>query len=221
MLAKLSSSMMCANFRNLEKDVRILEEIGVEYLHMDIMDGHFVPNFTMGPDMLNSIRDMSKLPFDIHLMVEKPENFIDIFNLQEGDLVSVHQESTVHLQRVLQKISDKGARPAVAINPATPLIMIKHVLTDIDMVLIMTVNPGFAGQKLVPSTLEKIREIYDLREKYNLKFAIEADGNISFENARKMRLAGTDIFVVGSSSLFNGKSTIKEASIKLREAINL
>ena len=221
MKAMISPSMMCADFRNLERDVRKLEEIGVEYLHMDIMDGHFVPNFTMGPDMLNCIRDITNIPFDIHLMVEKPENYIDIFKLQKADIVSVHQESTVHLQRVLQKIREKGASPAVAVNPATPLIMIKHVLTDVDMVLIMTVNPGFAGQKLVPATLEKIKEAYDLREKYNLEFAIEADGNVSFENARKMRLAGADIFVAGTSSLFNSKMTIEESSSKLREAINL
>lgn len=220
MKAKLAPSIMCANFKNLENDIRTLEKIGADYLHLDIMDGHFVPNFTMGPDILRNIREMTSIPFDIHLMVEKPENYINMFNPQAGDIVSVHQEATVHLQRVLQQIRDTGAKPAVAINPATPVFMIKHVLTDVDMVLIMTVNPGFAGQKLVPAALDKIREVYELRREYNLGYEIEVDGNVSFENARKMRLAGADIFVAGTSCMFRKDMPIEDASGKFFEVIS-
>lgn len=220
MKGKISPSIMCADFGNLERDIRVMEKLGVEYLHMDIMDGHFVPNFTMGPDMLNAIRRLTDIPLDIHLMIEKPENYIDIFKPRPGDIVCVHQESTVHLQRVLSKIRDTGAKTGVAVNPATPLVMIKHVLSDVDMVLIMTVNPGYAGQKLVPATLEKIKELNDLRIKHNLPIEIEVDGNVSFENARLMRLAGADIFVAGTSSMFDRNMGMEAAGERLREAIS-
>jgi len=220
MKGKISASIMCADFRNLEREVKLLEKLGIDYLHFDIMDGHFVPNFTMGPDILIAIREITDMPFDIHLMIEKPENFIDLFELKKGDLVSVHQESTYHLQRVLQKIKDKGAGTAVALNPATPVEMIKYVLSDIDMILIMTVNPGFAGQKLVPATLDKIQEVKQLINLNKLSIEIEVDGNVSFENAKKMRLCGADIFVAGTSSLFNRSIGLEVASEKLKNAIS-
>jgi ribulose-phosphate 3-epimerase len=220
MKAKISPSLMCIDFKHMEREIRLLEKVGVDYMHMDIMDGHFVPNFTMGPDILKAVREMTDIPIDIHLMIEKPENYIDIFDPQPKDIVCVHQESTVHLQRVLQRIRDMGARPGVAINPATPLCMISHVLRDVEMVLIMTVNPGYAGQKLVPATLDKIREMREIIDTHHLNIEIEVDGNVSFENARKMRQAGADIFVAGSSSLFNRQLGIEAAGIKLKEAIS-
>lgn len=219
MKKKLSPSIMCANFGNLERDIRLLEKVGAEYLHFDIMDGHFVPNFTMGPDLMASVREMTDIPFDIHLMIERPEDYIHIFDPRPGDLVCVHQEATVHLQRALQRIKDTGAKAAVAINPATPICMIKHVLPDVEMVLIMTVNPGYAGQKLVPATLEKITELRELIREKGLSIEIEVDGNVSFENAAKMSQAGADIFVAGSSSIFDRKLGIEEAAVRLREAI--
>lgn len=220
MKAKISPSIMCANFKSLEKDIKLLENIGVDYLHLDIMDGHFVPNFTMGPEILKAIREITDIPFDIHLMVEKPENYIDIFELRPKDIVCIHQESTIHLQRVLQKIREKGAKPGVAVNPSTPLIMIKHVLCDVDVVLVMTVNPGFAGQKLVPATLGKIEEMNELRREHSMPIEIEVDGNVSFENAVKMRKAGADIFVTGMSSYFNKEIGLEAAAERFSHLVN-
>lgn len=220
MPGKISPSIMCADFKHLEENIKILEQIGVEYLHFDIMDGSFVPNFTLGPDLMRAVREITNLPFDIHLMVKHPENHIALFDIKPGDLVSVHQESTIHLQRTLQKIKDYGAKAAVALNPATPIYSIEDVLDDIDVVLIMTVNPGFAGQKLVPATIRKIANMkkYLVGNGYG-HIEIEVDGNVSYENARKMREAGADIFVAGTSSLFIKGVSIPESAEELRKSI--
>jgi len=220
MSGKISPSIMCADFRHLENNIKTLEQVGVEYLHFDIMDGNFVPNFTLGPDLMRSVREITNIPFDIHLMVDHPENHIALFDIKPGDLVSVHQESTVHLQRTLQKIKDCGAKAAVALNPATPIYSIEDVLDDIDVALIMTVNPGFAGQKLVPATLRKIANMKRyLKENGYGHIEIEVDGNVSYENARKMREAGADIFVAGTSSLFIKGESISETARELRKSI--
>lgn len=220
MPGKISPSIMCADFRHLEENIRLLEQAGVEYLHFDIMDGNFVPNFTLGPDLMRSVREITNIPFDIHLMVQHPENHIATFSPNQGDLVSVHQESTIHLQRTLQKIKDYGAKPGVALNPATPIYSIEDVLDDIGFVLIMTVNPGFAGQKLVPATLRKIFNLknYLVQKGYD-HIQIEVDGNVSFENAVKMREAGADIFVAGSSSIYMKGTGILQAAEQLRKCI--
>ena len=221
MPGKISPSIMCADFRHLEDNIKILEKAGVEYLHFDIMDGSFVPNFTLGPGLMKSVREITGIPFDIHLMVQHPENHIGLFDLKPGDLVSVHQESTVHLQRVLQKIKDLGAKAAVALNPATPIYSVEDVLDDIDVVLIMTVNPGFAGQKLIPATLKKISHMKKyLAEQGYGHIKIEVDGNVSYENARKMREAGADIFVAGTSSLFMKGIDILDSALELRRCID-
>jgi len=217
---KISPSIMCANFRNLEEDIRQLEKAGVEYLHFDIMDGSFVPNFTLGPDLMKAVREITRIPFDIHLMVQRPENHVALFDIRPGDLVSVHQEATVHLQRTLQKIKDAGGKAAAALNPATPIYSIEDVLEDLDAVLIMTVNPGFAGQKLVPATLDKITRMKRfLEEKGYGGVEIEVDGNVSYENAVKMRKAGADIFVAGTSSLFRKGVDIAASAEELRRCI--
>lgn len=220
MSGKISPSIMCADFRNLERTIRNLEKIKVDYLHFDIMDGNFVPNFTLGPDFMNSIREITNIPFDIHLMVQHPENHLHLFNIQPGDIVSIHQESTIHLQRTLQKVKEYGAKAAVALNPATYIYSIEDILADIDVVLIMTVNPGFAGQKLVPATIKKISNMKRLLiERGYDNIVIEVDGNVSYENARKMREAGADIFVAGSSSLFVKGECVIESAEKLRKCI--
>lgn len=219
MSKKISPSLMCCDFMNLKEQLGVFKKENIEYLHIDIMDGSFVPNFTLGVDFVNQIKKQTSIPVDIHFMVNEPENKIDWFNLSEGDIVSVHAESTKHLQRVLTKIKEKGACAFVAINPATPIYMIEEVLDDIDGVLLMTVNPGFAGQKLIKSTIEKIKKLKSFlisAGKNNVEIMV--DGNVSFENARMMSDAGADIFVAGTSSVFNGD--ISNGIKKLRQSIN-
>lgn len=211
--------MMCANFAHLENDVRILENAGVEYLHIDVMDGHFVPNLTLGPDYVSALREITDIPMDIHLMVEHPENWVELFQPQRGDLVIVHQEATCHLQRVLQKIKSTGATPGVALNPATPLVMLENIMEDIGIALIMTVNPGYAGQKLVPQTLQKIAVLRQQIESGGYSVEIEVDGNVDLENALMMRNAGADLFVAGSSGLFLPHQPLAESIKRLRNVI--
>ena len=199
----VSPSMMCADALNLGADAVALEKAGVQYFHYDVMDGDFVPNFMLGPDVIKAVRKVSKVPADIHLMVKNPERHLHLFDLRAGDVVSVHQDSTIHLQRTLAAIRQTGAQAAVALNPATPLCTIEDVLPDIDMVLLMTVNPGFAGQKLVPQTLAKITRLRKMLDESGYPHVrIEVDGNVSFENAVKMRAAGADLFVAGTSAVF-------------------
>jgi ribulose-phosphate 3-epimerase len=221
MKAKISPSIMCADFGRLEEEIRILEKAGVDYLHIDVMDGHFVPNFAIGPDLVRTIRRLTNIPLDIHMMVERPENYIDLFDPKPGDIVSVHQEATVHLERTLQIIKAAGAKAGVAVNPATPAIMVKPVIDEADVILVMTVNPGFAGQKLVPSTLSKIREVKKMICEAHVSAEIEADGNVSFENASKMLSAGADIFVAGTSSIFSADMNRQEAAYKLKQILSV
>lgn len=221
MSGKIAPSIMCANLRHLEADVMTLAEAGVEYFHFDIMDGHFVPNFTLGPDLVRAVRSITNIPFDLHLMVEKPEQHLSLFDIRPGDIVSIHQEATVHAQRVLQKIKDIGARPALALNPATPLVVLEDLLPDLEVVLLMTVNPGFAGQKMIPATLSKIARLRQMLRDWGYDaIDIEVDGNVSFENARKMRAAGADIFVAGTASIFNSERNLSSGIRYLRKAIS-
>ena len=202
---KLAPSVMCCNFIHLHKDLEIFERQGIELLHVDIMDGNFVPNFTLGVDFIKQLKKATKIPLDIHLMVEQPERTLDAFPFGEGDWVSIHVESTKHLQRVLAKVKERGAHPIVALNPATPLCMIEDVMDDIDGILIMSVNPGFAGQKLVPHAIDKIAETKKLLAKYGREdVEIEVDGNVNPANAIRMKNAGANIFVVGTSGIFFG-----------------
>lgn len=218
MAGKISASLMCVDFSEIKSSIKKLEQVKIEYLHIDIMDGRFVPNFTLGPDFLRSIREMSDIPCDIHLMVYEPERHIELFAPRKGDLVSVHAESTIHLQRTLQLIRSTGATAVVALNPATPVDLLDYVLDDIGAVLVMTVNPGFAGQKLVPATLQKIQDVRQMIMGRSIE--IEVDGNVSLENAVKMRARGADIFVAGSSSLFMTNRSLVECAADLRYAIS-
>ena len=174
----------------------------------------------LGPDVIKAVRKVSAVPADIHLMVKNPERHLHLFDLREGDIVAVHQESTIHLQRTLAAIRQAGAKAAVAINPATPLCVLEDVLPDIDMVVVMTVNPGFAGQKLVPQTLNKITRLRKMLDENGYEHVrIEVDGNCSFENGAKMRAAGADIFVCGTSSIFRKEGTITENVARLRACV--
>jgi len=220
MNVKLSPSLMCANIGELLSTIKIFEQNDVEYLHIDVMDGSFVPNLQFGTDYIKQLRGLSSIPLDIHLMIERPEEKIDWFDFREGEYVSVHVESTRHLQRTLQRIKDKGARPMAALNPATPLSSLDYVWSDIDAVLIMTVNPGYAGQKLVPQTLQKIAECKMKAASIGrADIEIEVDGNVSLENAIKMAHTGADIYVLGSSCLFHKDRTLADSLNHFRETL--
>jgi ribulose-phosphate 3-epimerase len=200
---KLSPSMMCADLFQLSEIIKKFEEHKIAYLHMDVMDGSFVPNLMLGTDIIRQIRRATSIPLDIHLMIEEPGEKLEWFEPRPGDYVSIHAETTRHLQRVLAKIRALGAKPMVAINPATPISYIEEIFHDVDAVLIMTVNPGYAGQKLVPQTLIKIKRLRSLLDEQGFtNVEIEVDGNITLENALKMREAGANIFVAGTSFLF-------------------
>ena len=217
----ISASLMCASMLRLEDDISALGRAGVDYLHFDIMDGCFVPNITLGSDLIRQVRGVSGIPFDIHLMIENPESKLEWFDVRPGDFVSVHAEAARHMQRALQKLRDRGARPAVALNPATPLSACDYILDDAEMILLMTVNPGFAGQKLIEAAVGKIADLKDyLIRKGHGDILIEVDGNVSFENAVRMRRAGADVFVCGTSSVFRKELGIGDAVSKFHGLIN-
>ena len=219
--AKLSPSLMCADICALGETLDIFKRTGVEYLHIDIMDGHFVPNFTLGTDYCRQLRRYTNIPLDIHLMLEHPESKLDWFDIRPGDYVSVHREATPHLQRVLAQIRAKGAKAMVALNPSTSPESLREVLDDLDGVLIMSVNPGYAGQKMVPAAPDKIRRTRRWLDEQGFGYVqIEVDGNVSLENAVKMRAAGADIFVAGTASLFKEGRVTAERLTALRQAIS-
>lgn len=218
--AAISPSMMCVDFSDLKETIRTFERKDIDFLHIDIMDGEFVPNFTLGVDFCNKIREMTHIPLDLHLMIEKPENKLDWFAPCEGEILSVHAESTAHLQRVLTKIHSFHAKAYVALNPATSISVLENILDDLDGVLVMTVNPGFAGQKLVNSTIPKITRLRDFLDSRGYEhISIEVDGNVSFENAAVMRAAGADVFVAGSSSVFSKDAHVENNIDWLRHQI--
>lgn len=201
-MIKLAPSILSADFARLLEDVKKVEEAGCEYLHIDVMDGHFVPNITLGPGIVKSLRKDVNMVFDTHLMIENPDNYIKDFVDAGSDLIVVHQEACRHLHRTIQNIKSYNVKAGVALNPATPIETIKHVLEDVDMVLIMTVNPGFGGQFFIESTIEKIQELKKLIDEKNLNVDIQVDGGIKPNNIDKVVKAGANIVVAGSA-IFN------------------
>lgn len=217
---QISPSLMCADFLHLGDELKALEAHGIEYLHIDIMDGVFVQNYTLGTDFVKKLHAATNIPLDIHLMIQSPELKLDWFELKEGDYVSVHYESCTHIQALLSNIHKRGAKTMLALNPGTPLSVLEDLLLDLDAILVMTVNPGFAGQKLVPQTLDKIRRLRKMLDENGYGHVeIECDGNVSFENAKKMSEAGANIFVAGTSSIYAKTGSFEENIVKLREAI--
>lgn len=216
----VSPSLMCADVCRLGEAVRALEELPADLLHFDLMDGHFVPNLPMGLGVLSALRDATSLPFDVHLMVENNDWFIGEVARTGAERIAVHAESAVHLDRSLALIRSHGIRAGVALNPATPLDALEYVLERLDFVLLMTVNPGFAGQELVPASLRKITDCRAFLDARGHKGRITVDGNVSFDNIPAMVEAGADVLVAGSSSLFRQGASLSENMDRLRQVVD-
>ena len=202
----LSPSILSADFAKLGEQVALIGEAGAQYVHIDVMDGAFVPSISFGMPVIKSLRNISERIFDVHLMIEEPIRYIDEFVECGADLITVHAEACRHLDRTIDAIRDKGIIAGVALNPATPISAIEYVLPKVDMVLVMTVNPGFGGQKLIPYTVDKIRDIKQLADRKHLKIDIEVDGGVTLENVEGLMDAGANIIVAGSA-VFRGDIT--------------
>lgn len=198
MMMKIAPSILSADFASLQKDIELVEKAGADYIHVDVMDGQFVPNITFGPSVVSAIRPITKLPLDVHLMIVQPENFIEDFAKAGSDIITVHAEATPHIHRAVQMIKGFGVKAGVVINPGTPISAIHHVLEMVDQVLIMTVNPGFGGQSFIEDSLNKIAALVELREDHGWHFEIEVDGGINTETAQRCKEAGANVFVAGS-----------------------
>lgn len=214
-MIKLAPSILSADFARLLEDVKKVEKAGCEYLHIDVMDGHFVPNITLGPSIVKSLRKDVNMVFDTHLMIENPDNYIKDFVDAGSDIIVVHVEACRHLHRTIQNIKSYNVKAGVALNPATPIESIKHILQDVDMVLIMTVNPGFGGQSFIENTIDKIKELKQIIDEKNLKVDIQVDGGIKPSNIHKVVEAGANIIVAGSA-IFNSED-IEETVMLMRK----
>ena len=204
-------SIISADVFQMDRIIRAFEKAGIPRLHMDVMDGHFVPNYALGTGLIEMMRAHTSIPLDIHLMVERPDLQLDRFDIRPGEIVTVHAESTPHLMRTLQMIREKGALAFAAINPGTPVSVLENVTDCLDGVLCMTVNPGFTGQTLVPGAMRKIRTVREFLDKCGLEHAhVEVDGHVSFENAREMADAGADLLVGGTGSIFRAGGDVEE-----------
>jgi ribulose-phosphate 3-epimerase len=196
---EIAPSILASNFAKLGDDVRSVEQGGADVIHVDVMDGHFVPNISIGVPVVGSLHKATRLPLDVHLMIERPEEYVERFAKAGASRILVHQEATVHLDRALTLIRESGAQAGVAINPATPVAMLTDVLEKVDTVLVMSVNPGFGGQKFIPGAIEKIRQLNQWRARYNGAFRIEVDGGVDAENVAELARAGANTFVAGTS----------------------
>ena len=213
----LAPSILSADFTNLAQQIRMVEIGGADWIHCDIMDGHFVPNITFGPSLVKAAHKVTKLPIDVHLMIKKPDKYLEDFIKAGASYVSVHVEEVVHLNRTINRIKELGAKAGVVINPATPLSSIVDVAEYIDLLLIMTVNPGFGGQKFIPNSIRRIKEAVTLRHELNAKFLIEIDGGVNVETAKTAFEAGAEVFVAGSS-IFK-VDNISAATVEIKKVI--
>ena len=198
-MGKIAPSILSADFTKLGEEIKAVEKAGADYIHIDVMDGHFVPNITVGPMIVNAARKLTDLPLDVHLMIENPERYIDDFFKAGSDLITVHAETVTHLHRLLGVIRNAGLKAGAALNPATPLSSIEHVLNNLDMVILMTVNPGFGGQSFIPEVLPKIEELKKMIDQKGMEVDIEVDGGINVENIAQVARAGANVFVAGNA----------------------
>ncbi|MEH7014990.1 MULTISPECIES: ribulose-phosphate 3-epimerase [Bacillus] len=203
-MIKIAPSILSADFSRLGEEIKDVEKGGADYIHVDVMDGHFVPNITIGPLIVEAIRPITSLPLDVHLMIENPDQYIPAFAKAGADIITVHVETCPHLHRTIQLIKSQGIKAGVVLNPHTPVSMIEHVLEDTDMVLLMTVNPGFGGQKFIHSVLPKIKQVADMVRERNLQVEIEVDGGVNVETAKLCVEAGANVLVAGSA-VYNQK----------------
>lgn len=210
--------MMCADFLHLKEELDVLRDVKADMLHIDIMDGHYVPNFSLGIDIAEKIHDYSGITLDFHLMVEDVDSSISLFTKFESSYITFHPETCRHPVRTIQKIKDKGCQPGIAIDPGMTIESVKHLLPLVNMVCVMTVNPGYAGQALIPFCIDKIKELKDWKNELHPSLLIEVDGNVSWENIPPMIGAGADVLVLGTSSVFE-KNTSRKLSYQRLESI--
>ena len=217
-MKKISPSILSADFTKLGEEIKAVEAAGADLIHIDVMDGHFVPNITIGPFVVEAVKRVAKTPLDVHLMIENPDNFIPQFIKAGSNYITVHVEASKHLHRTIQLIKESGIKAGISLNPATPLSAIDEgILKDIDLLLIMSVNPGFSGQKFIPSALQKIKDAKRLIDSKGLKIEIEVDGGVKIDNIGDIAKAGADIIVSGSG-IFETKD-YKETIAKMRKAM--
>lgn len=195
----IAPSILSADFSKLGREIEDVEKAGADWIHIDVMDGHFVPNITMGPIVVEAVRSVTRLPLDVHLMIEHPERFIKDFKKAGADLISVHVETCVHLNSVIQMIRKEGARPGVVLNPSTPVTFLDWILEDVDFVLLMSVNPGFGGQGFIQNSIEKIKTVRSMIQQRGLSTLIQVDGGVNEKTIKAVSDAGTDVFVAGSA----------------------
>jgi len=214
---KLSPSILTADWARLGEQIREAEAAGADYIHIDVMDGHFVPNITLGPYMVSTIRSITALPLDIHLMIERPEQYVPDFAQVGATIITVHQEACAHLQRQVAQIREAGCKASVAVNPATPLVTLEDVLPDLDQVLVMTVNPGFGNQHFIPQALDKIRRMRAMLDAAGSSADLEIDGGVKADNIAACVAAGATVVVAGSA-VYTPTQSVAEAVRQLREA---
>ncbi|MBX3008188.1 MAG: ribulose-phosphate 3-epimerase [Melioribacteraceae bacterium] len=214
----IAPSILSADFSNLSQQIRAAELGSADIIHCDIMDGHFVPNITFGPLVVSAVKKITKLPLDVHLMIENSEKYLESFVEAGASYLTIHQEANVHLDRSLNHIRELGAKPGVSINPATPISTIEEVLEIVDLILVMTVNPGFGGQKFIESTLRKVEKLAELKSKHGYNYLIEVDGGVSKDNIQKISNAGVNIFVAGNSVF--AQDNITAAVLELKNLVN-
>ncbi len=198
-MIQLAPSILSADFSKLGENVGTIETAGAHLIHVDVMDGHFVPNISFGAAVMKSLLGKTAMPFDVHLMIEDPDRYLEDFVTDQTEYITVHQEACMHLNRTIQHIKSQGVKAGVALNPATPLETLDYCIEDLDMVLVMSVNPGFGGQKFIPSALRKVRELYRMKQERNPELRIEIDGGINLKNVKEVTDAGVEIVVAGSS----------------------